>query len=87
MLQVIQSLKQEKIEKYKEEYSLSPEKYYPTVIIESNKTLTFGNHKITVLKGEDHSNCSVLLNINDKYLHVADNILKHLSKYIRVHPS
>jgi len=52
-------------------------KYFtPTITIEQPTTIEFGRrHKLEIIPSPGHSICTVLVKINDKFLHVADEIL------------
>lgn len=48
----------------------------PTVIIDDDFILEFGNFKLTFEHAPGHSDCSMLITINDKYLHLGDLYIK-----------
>ena len=49
--------------------------FTPTVVIDKPQELTFGKHKLTLIPLPGHSVCGMLVNINDEFLHVVDEIM------------
>ena len=49
--------------------------FSPTVVIEQPQELIFGKHKLTLIPLPGHSVCGMLVNINDEFLHIADEIM------------
>lgn len=51
-------------------------KYFnPAILIDALKIIKFGEHTITLIPSPGHSECTVLVKINDQFLHVADEII------------
>ena len=48
----------------------------PTKVISSEDTIEFGDFNISFEHAPGHSDCSMLININDTYLHIGDLYLK-----------
>ena len=44
-------------------------------MIEKPQELTFGKHNLTMIPLSGHSVCGMLVNINDEFLHVADEVM------------
>ncbi len=51
------------------------EQYKPTDLVKDQKIFSFGDHLIKVKKHPGHAKCSVLVEIDDKYLHVGDELM------------
>jgi len=49
--------------------------FTPTVRIEHPQELIFGKHKLTLISLPGHSVCGMLVNINDEFLHIADEVM------------
>ncbi|MCL2377415.1 MAG: MBL fold metallo-hydrolase [Defluviitaleaceae bacterium] len=49
--------------------------FVPTVSIEKPTTIEFGRHTLEIIPSPGHSVCTVLININGQFLHVADEII------------
>jgi len=49
--------------------------FTPTVVIEQSQEFTFGKHKLTLIPLPGHSVCGMLVNINDEFLHVVDEVM------------
>jgi len=49
--------------------------FTPTVVIEHPQELTFGKRKLTLIPLPGHSVCGMLVNINDEFLHIVDEIM------------
>ncbi|MDF2984545.1 MAG: hypothetical protein K0R50_55 [Eubacterium sp.] len=65
---------------YKEDFLLDTE-IYPD-ILSDNCSFTFGGHKIRFEEAKGHSACSIHTILDEKYIHVADNLIfdpNHLS--------
>jgi glyoxylase-like metal-dependent hydrolase (beta-lactamase superfamily II) len=58
---------------YRDDF-LNDTEIYPTVLSE-NLTFTFGGHKIRFEEAKGHSHCSIHTILDEKYIHVADNII------------
>ncbi|MCK8060264.1 MULTISPECIES: MBL fold metallo-hydrolase [unclassified Fusibacter] len=58
----------EAFELTKEEYEI----YAPTHILKDKEILTFGEHRFEFQLVKGHSECSMFILINDKYLHIGD---------------
>ncbi len=58
---------------YKDDYLLEPD-IFPTTFCE-NYLLIFGGHQIRFEEARGHSDCSIHTIIDEKYVHVADNII------------
>jgi len=52
------------------------ERYMPTELIACGDKIKFGDFMITLEHAPGHSDCSMLININDKYLHSGDLYIK-----------
>lgn len=50
-------------------------KFTPTVVVDRSQELIFGKHKLTLTPLPGHSVCGMLVNINDEFLHVGDEIM------------
>jgi len=51
-------------------------KYFtPTVTIKDDYTISFGKNELVLTPFPGHSLCTVLTKINDKYLHIADELM------------
>jgi len=51
-------------------------KYFtPTVSVERPMTIKFGNHTLEIIPSPGHSVCTVLVKINEQFLHAADEIM------------
>ena len=51
-------------------------KISPNIIIDEDTKLTFGEYILTFSHAPGHSNCSMLININNKYIHLGDLYIK-----------
>lgn len=51
------------------------EKFIPSVIVKDTLPFNFGEHHICIIQSPGHSNCTVLVNIDDAYVHIADELL------------
>lgn len=49
--------------------------YEPSIYIEDTTTMKFGKNVITLSPNKGHSNCTLLISINDKYLLPGDDIM------------
>ena len=50
-------------------------KYFtPTIPVSKPKTIVFGEHTITMIPFPGHSECTMLVKINDEFVHVADEV-------------
>lgn len=47
----------------------------PTVIIEPGEVVNFGSHQFRIEMARGHSVCSMLIDINETYIHVGDNYM------------
>lgn len=57
-------------------YPVEEHKYFtPTVCISDNFKIEFGIHKIEIIPFPGHSICTNIIKINEKYIHVADEIM------------
>lgn len=51
-------------------------KYFtPTVLIEEPLTIKFGKHEIEMIPFPGHSICTIIVKINDEYIHIADELM------------
>ena len=50
--------------------------YAPTILVTKPQTIIFGKHKIELIPFGGHSVCSLITKINDKYIHIADEIMR-----------
>lgn len=51
-------------------------KYFtPTILIENEFSLSFGKHKLTLICFPGHSACTIIIKINEKYIHIADELM------------
>lgn len=49
--------------------------FIPTVLVEEPLQLNFGKHQLTLSLFPGHSQCGMLVNINNKYVHIGDELL------------
>jgi glyoxylase-like metal-dependent hydrolase (beta-lactamase superfamily II) len=49
--------------------------FTPTVMIDKPQELIFGKYKLTLIPFPGHSVCGMLININDEFLHVVDELM------------
>ncbi len=49
--------------------------YKPTIAIHDDYTFQFGSFRIKLMRSPGHAQCSMLTLINDKYLHVGDELM------------
>ena len=50
-------------------------KYLPDIYVENTKTITFGNHTITMIQNPGHSIDGLLVVIDDKYVFIGDDMI------------
>jgi glyoxylase-like metal-dependent hydrolase (beta-lactamase superfamily II) len=51
-------------------------KYFtPTNIIEEEYSINFGKHSITLIPFPGHSLCTLIIKINEQYIHIADELM------------
>ena len=48
----------------------------PTFLLNNGSTLQFGSFRLTFQNAPGHSNCTMIININDKYLHIGDLFIR-----------
>ena len=53
----------------------SHSRYAPSVIFEQELDLSFGPHSVRLLAHPGHTACTVLTIINDKYIHIGDELM------------
>lgn len=59
-----------------EQFDLAKEKQlYPTIEVDNYMEYKFGNHKFTMTKNIGHSICGILINMDDEYIFVGDDII------------
>ncbi len=52
------------------------QKYYiPTVLIDKNRKIIYGNQVLELIHNPGHSICTLLIKINEKYLYIADELM------------
>ncbi|MCL2354125.1 MAG: MBL fold metallo-hydrolase [Defluviitaleaceae bacterium] len=51
------------------------EKYTPNVAVDEPMIMTFGKHKLELIPFQGHSECTMLIKINDQFLYIADEIV------------
>jgi len=49
--------------------------FVPSVVVEQPMKIEFGNHTLEIIPSPGHSMCTVLVKINEQFLHVADEIM------------
>ena len=49
--------------------------FTPSIPVNEPKTLLFGEHKIILIPFPGHSLCSMLINIDNKFLHISDELM------------
>ena len=49
--------------------------FTPTVVIDKPREFTFGKYRLTLIPLSGHSVCGMLININNEFLHVVDEIM------------
>jgi glyoxylase-like metal-dependent hydrolase (beta-lactamase superfamily II) len=49
--------------------------YIPTTIIEEQFSMNFGKHHLTLIPFPGHSLCTILIKINEQYIHIADELM------------
>ena len=47
----------------------------PTVVVSEPTTITFGEHTLTLIPSPGHSSCGLFVNIDNKFLHIADELM------------
>lgn len=57
-------------------YKQGIEEMTPTSIIDDQSVIEFGEFRLTFEHAPGHSDCSMLININDKYIHLGDLYLR-----------
>ena len=51
-------------------------KYFtPTVLVKESLKLQFGRHEVEMMGFPGHSICTILVKINDEYIHIADELM------------
>lgn len=51
-------------------------KYFtPTILIKEQHSLNFGKHHLTLIPFPGHSLCTIIIKINYKYIHIADELM------------
>jgi len=51
-------------------------KYFiPTIFIEEQYSIDFGKHHLTLIPFPGHSLCTILIKINEQYIHIADELM------------
>lgn len=49
--------------------------FIPTVLVEESHKIQFGRHQIEMIGFPGHSICTLLVKINDEYVHIADELM------------
>ncbi|QRG66457.1 MBL fold metallo-hydrolase [Brevibacillus choshinensis] len=49
--------------------------FTPSVVVEDTLSIRFGRHTLTLSLFPGHAPCSILVNINDEYVHIGDELL------------
>lgn len=49
--------------------------FIPDVVVENSLQLNFGKHNLTLSLLTGHSQCGILININNKYVHIGDELI------------
>ncbi len=49
--------------------------FKPAVLVGKYLQINFGKHQLTLISFPGHSECGILVNINDKYVHIGDELL------------
>jgi glyoxylase-like metal-dependent hydrolase (beta-lactamase superfamily II) len=50
------------------------EYYTPTLLVDKNLKIRFGTHEIELIQNPGHTLCTILIKINNQYLHIADEL-------------
>ena len=51
------------------------ERYTPSVIVDKPMTIEYGPHMIELIPFPGHSECTMLIKINERFLHIADEVM------------
>lgn len=49
--------------------------YVPTVLVEESHKIQFGRHQIEMIRFPGHSICTMIVKINEEYVHIADELM------------
>jgi glyoxylase-like metal-dependent hydrolase (beta-lactamase superfamily II) len=49
--------------------------FIPTNLIDEQLSMNFGRHKLSIIPFPGHSLCTVIIKINDRYVHIADELM------------
>ena len=56
--------------------SKEDQKYFiPTILVDDSIKIQFGEHEVEMISFPGHSICTILVKINDEYIHVADELM------------
>jgi glyoxylase-like metal-dependent hydrolase (beta-lactamase superfamily II) len=58
-------------------WTLKEEHHYftPNVLVEGSHKIQFGRHEVEMIEFPGHSICTMLIRINDEYVHIADELM------------
>ena len=60
---------------YEETPDKEIEKYTPSVVVDKQMMFEYGSHKLELIPFPGHSECTMLIKINERFLHIADEVM------------